>query len=124
MTGEPHSAKPVVAVVSSSPLVTEAFSAALAGFADVLPLPAGRSDLRGLLESVRPVGVVADDADDATAAALYAAVSRTPVLHARHADSALAVWSGTGWEDSPGELSPELVRNTVVACLREQGWVR
>jgi hypothetical protein len=123
MSGERPKAKPVVAVVSSAPLVTEALSAALAGFADVLPLPGGRSDLRGLLESVRPAGVVADDAEDATAAAGYAGASRTPVLHARHADAALAVWTGHGWEDSTGELSPELVRNTVVARLREQGWV-
>jgi hypothetical protein len=123
MTGERHLGRPVVAVVSASPLVTEALSAALTGFAEVLALPGGRSDLTGLLDSVRPAGVVADDAEDADAAAAYAGGARAPVLHARHAESVLSVWNGLAWEDTPGELTPELVRNTVVARLRDRGWV-
>jgi hypothetical protein len=123
MSGAGHHAKPVVAVVSSSPLVTEALSAALTGFADVLALPGGRSDLRGLLDSVRPAGVVADEAEDAAAAAAHAAALPTAVLHARHAEATLAVWNDGRWEDTAGELSPDLVRNTVLAHLRDQGWI-
>ena len=121
MTPEPREPRPVVALVSAAPLVTEALSSALGGFAEVLALPGGQSDLRGLLDSVRPAGVVTDDPADAAAAATYAGAGGAAVLHARIARGSLEVWNGRGWDEAAGDLSPELVRNTLLARLRDQG---
>ena len=57
--------RPVIAVVSGAPLVSAALASALGGFAEVLALPGGQSDLTGLLDSIRPAGVVTDDPADA-----------------------------------------------------------
>jgi hypothetical protein len=116
--------RPVVAVICEAPLLAEALGAALAGFAEVLVLPARRSDLAGLLDSVRPAGIVVEDDQDAAAAAAYARTSPAPVLHARLHESVLAVWGPEGWKNADGELSPELVRNTVLALMRSQGRAR
>jgi hypothetical protein len=121
MIAEPHEPRPVVALVSGAPLVTEALSSALGGFAEVLALPGGQSDLRGLLDSVRPAGVVTDDPTDAAAAATYAGAAGAAILHVRIARGSLEVWNGRGWDEAAGDLSPELVRNTLLARLRDQG---
>ena len=118
MTADTHEPRPVVALVSGAPLVTEALSSALGGFAEVLALPGGQSDLRGLLDSVRPAGVVTDDPADAAAAAAYAGAGGAVILHTRIARGSLEVWNGHGWDGAPGDLSPELVRNTLLARLR------
>jgi hypothetical protein len=121
MTPEPQEPRPVVALVSAAPLVREALSSALGGFAEVLALPGDQSDLRGLLDSVRPAGVITDDPADAAAAASYAGSGGAAVLHARIGRGSLEVWNGHGWEEASGDLSPELVRNTLLARLRDQG---
>jgi hypothetical protein len=106
-----------VAVVCAAPLVAEALSTALDGVADVLPLPAGRPDLAGLLESLRPAGVVVDEPQDAEAATGYSRRSGTPLIHVQLRDSTLAVWDEGGWRASGAALSPEHVRNVVLAAV-------
>jgi hypothetical protein len=108
---------PVVAVVCAAPLLAEALSAAFDGVADVLPLPAGRADLAGLLESLAPAGVVVDDPADAAAAAGYSRRSGAPLLHVQLRDSTLAVWEEDGWRDSGSAVSAEHVRNVALAGI-------
>jgi hypothetical protein len=121
MIAEKNESRPVIAVVSGAPLVSEALASALGGFADVLALPGGQSDLTGLLDSIQPAGVVTDHPADAEAAAAYAGAARTAILHVRIARGSLEVWNGCCWEETAGDLSPELVRNTVLARLRGLG---
>jgi hypothetical protein len=108
---------PVVAVVCAAPLAAEALSAAFDGVADVLPLPAGRPDLAGLLESLRPAGVVVDERHDAEAATGYSRRSGAPLLHVQLRDSTLTVWEDHGWRASGKAVSPEHVRNVVLAAI-------
>jgi hypothetical protein len=124
VTGNGEHSRPVVAVVSEAPLLAEALTASLAGVADVLALPAGESDLAGLLRSIRPAGVVVDAEEDAAAAVPYARSSAAPLLHVKLREPALAVWNGEAWEHAGSDLSPELVRNAVIARMRSGGWIR
>jgi hypothetical protein len=110
---------PLVAVVCAAPLLAEALSAAFEGVADVLPVPAGRTDLAGLLESLRPAGVVVDDHGDAEAAAFYSRRFGAPLLHVQLRDSTLAVWRPTGWQPAGPTVSAEHVRNIALAGIAE-----
>ena len=113
----PAAGRQTVAVVCTVPLLAEAIAEALSGVADVLTLPARRSDLAGLLGSLTPSGVVVDDAEDAEAATEYARRTGAPLLHVRLHEAALATWDGLGWREAPGELSADRVRNVVLGQM-------
>jgi hypothetical protein len=114
---------PLVAVVCAAPLLAEALCAAFEGVADVLPLPAGRPDLAGLLDSLRPAGVVVDGPADAEAAASYSLRSGASLLHVDLRGSTLAVWDAGRWRRSDLPASPEHVRNVAIAGIAGGGRV-
>ena len=108
---------PLVAVVYTVPLVTEAVADALAGIAQLRPLPACGSGTAALLRSLRPDAVVVDSHEEAESAAAFGRESGTPVVHLSPREGALRVLAREGWEDVPGGAEPDTIRNLVVSAL-------
>jgi hypothetical protein len=67
---------PLVAVVSSYPLLAEAVEGALEGIAEVRAFPAGQGDTADFLRLLQPAAVVVDSAEEAEAAAEFARFAR------------------------------------------------
>ena len=59
-------ALPLVAVVSSYPMLAEAVEGALEGIAEVRAFPAGQGDTADFLRLLQPAAVVVDSAEEAT----------------------------------------------------------
>ena len=108
---------PLVAVVYTVPLVTEAVLDALAGIAQLRPLPACGTATAALLRSLRPDAVVVDSDAVAEAAAVFARESGTPLLQLSPRDGGLRVLTGEAWEAVPAGASPDAIRNVLVATL-------
>jgi hypothetical protein len=109
--------KPLVVAVCSVPLVHEALAAALEGFADVQPFPAGRGDTAGLLGSLRPAAVVVDSDEEAAQAETYARECDCPVVHLSLRQQTMRLFRGQGWEEEPTGVSPDAIRNLLVGEL-------
>jgi hypothetical protein len=115
--GSPAGDRPLVAIVSTVPLVGEAAGSML-DFADVRFF-AGRRDTAGLLSSVRPDAVVVDHDEDAEAARGYAAQHHLPVVHISVRERSVrllrnGVWEQIGNGEGP---TPESIRNAVAGSL-------
>ena len=108
---------PLVAVVSSVPMIFEALRDALGVFADVQSFPARRGT-DGLLRSIRPAAVVVDDEDLAEAQAVAQEVGFA-LVHLALAEGCVRVLRGGTWiiVDEDGGLKPETVRDVVAAGL-------
>lgn len=109
---------PLVAVVSSVPMLCEGLSLSLEGIAEVQSFPAGRGDMAGLLRSLRPDAVVVDRETEADEAADFARETDSPLVFVSYRDERLRVLRGGEWEDPQGSRpSPEAIRNVLVGGL-------
>lgn len=108
---------PLVAVLSSVPMLAEALNDVMDGIAEVRLFPAGR-DTGGLLRWLEPDAVVVDSDDEAEAAAEFGRAEGRPVVHVSYPEERIRVVGEGGWEDleEPG-ISPELLRNVLAAGL-------
>lgn len=111
-------AHPLVAVVSSVPMIFEALREALGVFAEVQSFPGNRGTA-GLLRSIRPAAVVVDDDEDLAEAQTVAQELGFSLVHLALADRCVRVLRGDTWVvvDEDGGLRPETVRDVVAAGL-------
>jgi hypothetical protein len=120
--GAVDTALPLVAVVSSVPLLTEAVEEALEGIADVRSFPAGGGDTAGFLRFLRPDAVVVDSAAEAQAAVRFAREEHVTLVHVSLPDKRLRLLRSGGWvEFANGSASPERLRSALAAGLMRRG---
>jgi hypothetical protein len=119
-----ESARPLVAVVCSVPLLGEAMGSAL-DFAEIRLFSGRGGDVAGLLRWLRPDAVIVDSDAIAEEAVPYAREHARPVVHVSLRERALklyrsGVWEQVGNGDGP---TPESIRNVVAGALfaREGG---
>jgi len=116
-----ESARPLVAVLCSVPLLGEAMDSVLE-FADVRSFN-GRRDTVGLLRWLKPDAIVVDSAEDAHDAMKATGDRDVPVLHIGVRDRTLRLlrngeWEAIGNGDGP---TPEVIRNVLAGCLFARG---
>lgn len=112
---------PLVACVCSAPILTEALAVLLNGIAEVRRIPAATSDLRGLLRSLAPDGIVVDSEAATLAAEAIADESAAPLVHVPLHGDGLRVRLHGAWEDFPRDGSAEAVRNVLVEGIVARG---
>jgi hypothetical protein len=115
--------QPLVAVLSSVPLLSEAISSSLEGIADVHGFPARRADPIGLLNALAPAAVVVDDSAEAEAVRPWAEAHDIPLLHVRLRKRKLRLLRDGEWQESIG-ASSEAIRNVIAGSLYAHGGVR
>ena len=109
---------PLVVAVAAVPLVGEGIAAAVEGLAECKVLPAGQPELAGLLKSLQPDAVVADDEAEAAVAATYARFGRVPVIRVDvRADRVQVLDQGAWVRPEEHDSSPETIRNLVAAGI-------
>jgi hypothetical protein len=109
---------PLVAVISTVPLLSEALAEALQGIAEVRDFPAGRGDTAGLLRWLQPDAILVDSELEAEAAGEFARGSSTPLVRVCLQEHRLKVFSDGAWtEPEDAEATPEAIRNILVGAL-------
>jgi len=108
--------QPLVAVVSSVPMIFEALRDTLGLFADVQSLPAQDGTV-GFLRSIRPAAVVVDDEAVLAEARDAAEELGFLLVHLSLADGRVRVFRDGAWAavDEGDGLRPETVRDVVAA---------
>ena len=106
---------PLVAVVSTVPLLSEAVRDALDPIARVTWFPSG-PDLPGLLRSLRPDAVVVDTDTAAAEAAQLAATSDLPLVHVSLDADRVRLLHHGAWTDGADD-SARSIRNLLVGAL-------
>lgn len=109
--------QPLVAVLSSVPMLVEALAHTLEDIAEVRVFPAGRGDTLGLLRSLAPEAIVVDDEGEAEAAATFAREADAPLVLVSYRDEHLLVLTDAGWEEGEDDVSAEGIRNALVGGL-------
>jgi hypothetical protein len=121
MTAAPGEGRelPLVAVISSVPLLSEALTPALDGIAVVRGFPARLGDVEGLLAWLDPDAVVVVDSENAAEAATEFARTRDrPLVWVALREEKVRTFEDGGWKEADNDgASPEAVRNIVVAGL-------
>lgn len=113
---------PLVAVVSSYPLVAEAVEGALEGIAEVRSFSAGQGDTAAFLRLLQPAAVVVDSSEEAEAAAGFARESSATLVHVSLRDDRLRLLHAGRWQTLPdGSASPERIRSAVAAGIYLRG---
>jgi hypothetical protein len=117
-TGERGRTLPLVAVISTVPMLFEALVNTLDDIAEVRGFPARRDDTVGLLRWLRPDAIVVDNEEDAAAAA-DAADPAIPVVHVPLQEQGVlrVLVEGEWLDQGVAAASPELIRNIVVAGM-------
>jgi hypothetical protein len=111
-------ARPLVALVCRAPVVADALAVSLEAICEVMPLRGGVGDLSGLLDAIRPDGVVFDSWIDASSAAALTHDFVAPVLvHVSAHDAAVLVLEGRAWQRRADEASPDEVRNVLAGAF-------
>jgi hypothetical protein len=115
-------AQPLVAVVSSVPLVFEALRDALSAFAEVQSFPS-RSRAASLLRSIRPAAVIVDADEDLSDAETVAREQDFSLVHLELAHHRVRVFRDGKWNVAANgkEVSPEIVRDLVAAGIFARG---
>jgi hypothetical protein len=108
--------QPLVAVLSSVPLLSEAISLSLDGIANVRGFPAQRGDPIGLLEALAPAAVVVDDTAEAEAVRQWAEDQGVPLVHVRLHKRKIRLLRHGEWQESIG-ASAEAIRNVIAGSL-------
>ena len=122
---EAEEAIPLVAVVSSYPLVAEAVEGALEGIAEVRAFPAGQGDTADFLRLLQPAAVVVDSTKEAEAAVAFAQDSRMTLVQILLREDRLRLLHAGRWQDlSDGSASPERIRSAIAAGIYLRGYVR
>ena len=109
--------QPLIAVLSSVPMLREALAHTLEDIAEVRVFPAGRGDTPGLLRSLAPEAIIVDNEEEAEAAAAFAREADTPVVLVSYRDEHLLLLTDTGWEEGKDTISAEGIRNALVGGL-------
>ena len=113
-------AQPLVAVVSSVPVIFEALREALSAFAEVQSFPS-RSRAASLLRSIRPAAVVIDADEDLADAEAVAREQDFSLVHLELAHHRVRVFRDGQWSVAANGVSPELVRDVIAAKLFGRG---
>jgi hypothetical protein len=113
---------PLVAVLYSVPLLSEAISSALDDIAEVRMFRALRGDTVGLLKSVRPDAVVVDHPTEAAKARDWAESRGVPLVHISLQERKIRLLRGGAWEESSGS-SAESIRNVIAGSMFARGGV-
>jgi hypothetical protein len=103
--------RPLVAVLSRVPILVEALTAAFAGIADIHAISSDDGEAEGLVRAFRPDAVVAEG----DAAELVD--SHIPCLRVDFDLQELRLRDADVWRLIDVDLSPEAIRNVLVACL-------
>jgi hypothetical protein len=103
--------RPLIAVLSRVPILVEALSGAFAGIADLHAISSDDVEAHGLVRAFRPDAVVAEG----DAAALVD--ESVPCLRVDFDLQELHLREGHTWRLIDADLSPEAIRNVLVACL-------
>ena len=111
MTGR----QPLVALLYSVPLLSEALEAVLENIAEVQAFPAGHDTL-GLLRSLRPDAIVVDDEAEAEAVRGWAKRHRLPLVQIALREQKIKVLRNGAWEERPG-TSAEAIRNVLAGSF-------
>ena len=118
-------ALPLVAVVSSYPLVAEAVEGALDGIAEVRAFHAGQGDTADFLRLLQPAAVVVDSEQEADAAAEFAQESRATLVYVSLREDRLRLLHAGRWQNlSDGSASPERIRSAIAAGIYLRGYAR
>lgn len=112
MAVAPIRTRPLIAVLSRVPLFVEAVNAAFEGIADVQPVLAAELQAHGLVRAFRPNAVILEGVEAGEFVDPSIPCVRVD-LEAQKVDMRL---SGV-WTSVDIELSPEAIRNVVVAAL-------
>jgi len=112
--------QPRIALLYTVPLVCEALSSALENIADVQSFPAGRGDVVGLLQSLRPDAVIVDDAAEADEVQRWTSPQRLPLVHISLRERKLRLLRDGIWEETDG-TSAEAVRNLLTGSIYGRG---
>jgi hypothetical protein len=116
---------PLVAVVSSYPLVAEAVEGALEGIAEVRAFPAGQGDTADFLRLLQPAAVVVDNAEETEAASEFALESRATLVQTLLREDRLRLLHAGRWQNlSDGSASPERIRSAIAAGIYLRGYAR
>jgi hypothetical protein len=103
--------RPLIAVLSRVPIVVEALAGVFAGIADVQAISSDDAEAEGLLRAFRPDAVAAEgDAADLVD-------DHIPCLRVDFDVQELHLRDGDTWRLIDVDLSPEAIRNVLVACL-------
>jgi len=103
--------RPLIAVLSRIPLFIEALAATFEGIADVQGVAADNAEVSGLVRAYRPDVVVAEPDVADSVDPLFPCVRIDLRAHE------LAVRDDGSWQRLEVELSPEAIRNVVVARI-------
>jgi hypothetical protein len=103
--------RPLVAVLSRVPILVEALAGAFAGIADLHAISSDDVEAHGLVRAFRPDAVVAEG----EAAALVD--EHIPCVQVDFELQELRLRDGDAWRVIDADLSPEAIRNVLVACL-------
>jgi hypothetical protein len=103
--------RPLIAVLSRVPLFVEAVRAAFDGIADVQAVSAEDVEAHGLVRAFRPDAVIIEGAD------LNGIAVAVPCVHVELNAQRVSVRRNDLWELLDVELSPEAIRNVVIAAL-------
>jgi hypothetical protein len=113
---------PVVAVLSSYPLLAEAVEGALEGIAEVRSFPSGQGDTADFLRLLQPAAVVVDSPEEAEAAAEFAQESLATLVHVSLREDRLRLLHAGRWQNlSDGSASPERIRSAIAAGIYLRG---
>jgi hypothetical protein len=113
-------ARPLIALVSRTPIVAEALAASLRHIGDVVSLDGGLSDLRGLLLAVRPDAIVCDSSDHASLTAALVGSGSPVLVQLSATEPAVLVLRDTSWERHSGQASLDDVRNVIASELHRR----
>ena len=115
-------AQPLVAVVSSVPVIFEALRETLGAFAEVQSFPS-RARVASLLRSIRPAAVVVDADEDLADAEAVAREQDFSLVHLELARHRVRVFRDGEWNVAANgkEISPETVRDLIAAGLFARG---
>jgi len=103
--------RPLIAVISRVPLLVEALTAAFAGIADLQAVSADDVEAHGLVRAFRPDAVIVEStASDIVDAGI-------PCVRLDLDTQRVSIREGAGWRDLQIDLSPESIRNVLIARL-------
>lgn len=109
---------PVVALVSSAPIVCEALEPALAGLAAVVRVDPDQPDLPGLLASLAPSTLVVATTGAANGHEHLARAAGCPLVELSLTTPSVRVLADGIWHVPPDQRgSPEAIRNILLAAI-------
>jgi hypothetical protein len=107
--------EPVVLAVTVTPLLNQTLAIALKGVAVLGHIPAGITDLAGLIRHIRPDALIVDSDDRAHELAPAAAECSMPLVHVSLQTQELRVFRNERWTSCPSwGTSPNTIRNVVI----------